>query len=322
MVRRSTLFRVGGQGGLLDAARVEGGVQGTLDTLYQPGEILLSTGAREDVVFIMPAGKDGDIVTLWTLDYPRFGNVAVLGTFVGLPTVPVAHFRIAGTKNRPFDIAAGTPLLLNPAVNTPIESLKGLLVQTLINPPDRFRPSPGGGLHPTGSGTIAPPPDGPDLPTTGLAGETLRLTSNAQAPQAIDRVDGFILDVGLPGGDFRTIPSIASSRFAALYDLLELRISNETGERHPWHPHGFHIQPVRIVSNITGATVYAFDYNEFVDVVDIPSLHTLVYRTRLDDRPKADFVSQRGGLGRWAMHCHIFFHAGLGMITELQVLSR
>ena len=62
-----------GQGGLLDAVRVEGGIQGSLNTLYKPGEILLPVAAREDVVFVVPEGENGDIVTLWTLDYPRIG---------------------------------------------------------------------------------------------------------------------------------------------------------------------------------------------------------------------------------------------------------
>ena len=297
-----TLFRIGGQGGLLDAVRVEGGIQGALNTLYKPGEILLPVAAREDVVFVVPEGENGDIVTLWTLDYPRIGTglspVPGQGAFSGLPTVPVVHFRIVGaaSPNERFTIAAGDPLLLHPAVNTPTENLKELTPGVLIDPP----------------------------PATGSADETLRLTT-AGLP-AIDEVDGFSFDAGLPGGDFTTIPSIASSRFAALGDLLELTISNESNvsggaAHHPWHPHGFSIQPVRFVENTTGTTVFEFDYNEFVDVVDIPPGHSLVYRVRLDDRPKSDFVTAGGALGRWAMHCHIFFHAGLGMITELQVVQ-
>ena len=69
-----TLFRVGGQGGLLDRVRVEGGVLGTFNTLYNEGEILLGASERSDVVFTMPQGKNGDIVTLWTQDYQRIGG--------------------------------------------------------------------------------------------------------------------------------------------------------------------------------------------------------------------------------------------------------
>ncbi len=66
-----------------------------------------------------------------------------------------------------------------------------------------------------------------------------------------------------------------------------------------------------------GGDALQLPYNEFVDVVDIPPQTKLVYRVRLDDRP-FDFNTPTGGaVGRWAMHCHIFFHAALGMITEL-----
>src|SRR5262249_9738798 len=82
------LFRIGGQGGLLDNVRLEGGIQGTLNTQYSVGEILLPVAAREDVVFVVPKVKQGDVLTMWTLDYPRTGGAAQ----VPLPTVPVAHF--------------------------------------------------------------------------------------------------------------------------------------------------------------------------------------------------------------------------------------
>jgi hypothetical protein len=60
-------------------------------------------------------------------------------------------------------------------------------------------------------------------------------------------------------------------------------------------------------------------HNEFVDSIDIPPATSLVYRVRMDDRP-FDFASLTGGAaGRWAMHCHILFHAGIGMISEFVV---
>src|SRR4029453_7490871 len=46
----------------------------------------------------------------------------------------------------------------------------------------------------------------------------------------------------------------------------------------------------------------------------------LVYRVRIDDRLKEDFITAGGALGRWAVHCHIFFHAGLGMISQLVII--
>jgi FtsP/CotA-like multicopper oxidase with cupredoxin domain len=284
-----TLFRVGGQGGLLDRVRVEGGVQGTLDTNFNKGEILLAVAEREDVVFVVPEGKQGDTFTLWTLDYKRIGEG---DHFSRLPTVPVAHFQIVGaaSKNEKFAIAEGDPLLVHPAVNAPIENLKVLATNPLSSVP---------------AGTV------------GTTNQTIQLT-NVGLPQ-IDGVDGFLFDEGLPGGDFTTIPNLVSTRFAKIGDVLELTVKNTTATHHPWHAHGFSFQPVRLL-DAGGATILEFNYNEFVDLVDIPVMAQLVYRVRIDDRLKEDFITAGGALGRWAMHCHIFFHAGLGMISELVII--
>jgi FtsP/CotA-like multicopper oxidase with cupredoxin domain len=130
--------------------------------------------------------------------------------------------------------------------------------------------------------------------------------------------DATIYDEGaLPPASFTDLPYSASSRFATVGSLLELTIKNNTASHHPWPPHGFAIQPVRFVNNATGATLYEFPYNEFVDTVDIPRFTSLVYRVRLDDRP-LDYLTPTGGAaGRWPMHCHISSHAAIGMITEL-----
>ena len=42
---------------------------------------------------------------------------------------------------------------------------------------------------------------------------------------------------------------------------------------------------------------------------------------RLDDRPLTDGTTAGGELGRWLFHCHIFFHATNGMISELIVVT-
>ena len=68
--------------------------------------------------------------------------------------------------------------------------------------------------------------------------------------------------------------------------------------------------------------VRTFDYNELIDTFDIPSNHSLVSRVRLNDRPGMDWTSPGGALGRWMFHCHITFHATLGMISELVVFDR
>jgi FtsP/CotA-like multicopper oxidase with cupredoxin domain len=284
------LFRIGGQGGLLDNVRLEGGIQGTLNTQYDYGEILLPVAAREDVVFAVPtAAAKGDVLTLWTLDYQRTGN-----GFALLPTVPVAHFRVKNdNKGKKFTIAAGDPLLVHPNVNTPTESLKFATPDALLN-----------------SSLFVPP-------QPGSVDGTIRLTAFPGGKPGINGTTNPIFDAGaMPPAPFTSIPHVAESRWAAVGDLLELTVSNATAAHHPWHPHGFSIQPVRITDAV-GTTLFEYPYNEFVDVVDIPPGSKLVYRVRLDDRPFS-FTSPTGGaVGRWVMHCHIFFHAALGMITEL-----
>lgn len=156
-----------------------------------------------------------------------------------------------------------------------------------------------------------------------------------------------------PGGvplDFTEFSHAGASRFARIGDLLEFDVKNETNAHHPFHLHGFSFQPiafvgVQVCSGSNGFPChedrdcvefgqgttcsagspgyYDLPYNEFVDNFDIPRGQTLRLRVRLEDRPtKADtFAGGLGGAaGRWVFHCHIFSHAGLGMISELVVM--
>jgi FtsP/CotA-like multicopper oxidase with cupredoxin domain len=284
------LFRIGGQAGLLDNVRLEGGTQGTLDTQFDPGEILVAVSERHDVVFTVPDLPPGSVLTLWTLDYKRIGQGP---NWARIPTVPVAHFRIASPafNQEKLTIAAGDPLRTHPAINDPVENLKNLVIT------DHF---------------VAPP-----LGELGTEDDTIALTAGAK-PSIDGSADGHIFDAGDPAGP-AAVPHVLSTRWAVVDKLLELTLANETLAHHPWHPHGFSIQPVRFVDNTTSATLRTFQHNEFVDSIDIPPGTSLVYRVRMEDRP-FDFVTPTGGaLGRWAMHCHILFHAGIGMITEFVV---
>ena len=86
------LVRVGGEGGLLNNAVLEGGLQGTFDTRYDAGEILLPPGSRADVVAAIPSSPTSGVLTMWTEDYQRTGS-----GYSDIPTVPVAHFKLAGS---------------------------------------------------------------------------------------------------------------------------------------------------------------------------------------------------------------------------------
>lgn len=181
-----------------------------------------------------------------------------------------------------------------------------------------------GGTYTIANGT-------PLRPSTDLVKELLPLQGSllAQgmgAPITFTNVGAQLGVNGIQGDhDHSTLP--ASARFAQIGDTLELTVTNETGAHHPFHLHGFSIQPVSLSKD---GSVYPYLYHEFVDEIDVPSRHALTFRVRLDDRPNfynakgkllASPTPTGGGLGRWLFHCHILFHATLGMISELDVVA-
>lgn len=292
------IYRIGGQSGLLDAVRVEGGKLGTLDLKYARGELLLAPAERWDVV-VVARGGPGEVMTLWTEDFQHYGTTAYPFGYGALPTVPVAHIRIASDTPpaKPFRIAEGDPLRTHPAVAHPTASLADEPVtHRLIDP-----------------ATLSPPQAGSKEPLMLLA---------VVGRETIDGINGTTLEGRRDGtGDYREIPHIDSSRYARVGDTLELTVRNGTQMHHPWHTHGFSFQPLRLEDNL-GRVVYRYDHTEFVDTLDVPSTHRLVYRIHLQDRGAVGGPAEGGARGRWLMHCHIFPHAGIGMMTELVVLPK
>lgn len=325
------LFRVGGEQGLLDNVRLEGGTQGTFVTGYDTGEILLAPGDRADVV-IVPTGTDGQTRAIRAIPY-----VDIPGT-TGAPkpsTGPenLIRLRINGPPTaNPFAIAEGDPLLTHAAVNDPLEQLPSTGFDSLLDPATEVAGAPKGTNDPTITlqrmmttacfdstdcrmGTDCR--DGMLLCPTQSNSPNCSCDGDGDGP-AIDGVRG-LFDLSFP--DFNLIPHLASSRYAKVGDLLELAVHNDTRNHHPFHMHGFSFQPVRIERG--PATLYTFDYREFVDNYDIHDGHTLVFRVRLEERPKPSDIAINGGggaEGRWLFHCHLFHHANLGMISELVVL--
>ena len=275
------LVRVGGEGGLLDNAVVEGGVIGGFDTKYTLGEILLPAGSRADVVTAIPAGLPvGSVLTLWTQDFQRTGQ----GTgFSNIPTVPVMHLHVTGPAATTYTIAAGTQLRA---------SIAGAAVETLGAPTGVL-------LNPAAFASAKP----------GMSSQDIQITT----PPSIDGIVGMFA-----GTSYTTIPHIDSSRYAEPSRILELTVTNMSIAHHPFHLHGFSIQPVSITGQ---AATFTWPYREFRDNVDIPGNSTLTFKVRLDDRQLKDGVTLGGALGRWLFHCHIFFHHHQGMISELVVTA-
>lgn len=283
------LFRVGGEGGLLSNAIIEGNAQppAGFDTQYVLGETLVPSGSRVDIVAAIPSDATG-VLTLWTEDYKRTGQGTM---YPNTATVPVMHLNVTGTASSTYTIGAGTPL--RAATGNPVETI-GPATGNLLNPA-AFTPA-----------------------KPGLSAQSIQLTASGGAANGlgIDNVFG-THDVL---GDYSDSAHLGSSRYAKEGDILQLAVQNTTGARHPFHLHGFSIQPLSLVKTAGGGPDFNWPYKEFRDNVDIPPGYTLNFRIRLDPRPMADGTTPGGALGRWVFHCHIFFHATNGMLGELVIV--
>lgn len=285
------LLRIGGEGGLLDYAVLEGGIVGQFDFKYGQGEILLSPAGRADVVAAIPEDATG-VLTLWTEDFER-----VAATYSWTPTVPVMHLKVSGdTVTSPLLVKqAGDPLLAK--VGASVKVL-GAASDNLLTPSKGEDGSTNKDIQLTfwaNSGAFQASIDGVPMPRdfTGLGKDGL---ANGGNP--------FFL---------------ASARHATLENTLELTVTNTTGAHHPFHLHGFSFQPKKLApqAGTTGPT-YDFPYHEFRDIMDVPANYTFTFRVSLDDRATVK-KSKGGGLGRWLFHCHILPHATFGMMSELHV---
>ncbi|MDU9005435.1 multicopper oxidase domain-containing protein [Sedimentitalea todarodis] len=278
------LMRVGGEGGLLDAVVEEGGTPGGFDTKYDLGEVLLPPASRVDVVASIPDTATGTL-TLWTRDYARTGQ-----GFSRVPSVPVAHFEVSGAVVAPaFSLPAGTQLRAG---------IPGQAIEVLPAPTDSFLDP--AGFTPAKPGVVAP---------------TQTIVFGAGGGVTIDGVAGSFSGF-MP---YTNAPHVGSSRYAAPGGVLEMSIQNTSLAHHPFHLHGFSFQPISLTT--PGGPDYVWPYAEFRDNVDMPSNYTLNFRVRLEDRPLTDGITMGGAFGRWLFHCHIFFHAHQGMISELVVTS-
>src|SRR5678815_430079 len=89
-------------------------------------------------------------------------------------------------------------------------------------------------------------------PFGGSSDETIRLTNvriGDPTPVMLPSIDGIssMLDTNAGNGTFQLMPRPATARYARVGDTLELSVRNETGAVHPFHLHGFSMQPVRVV---------------------------------------------------------------------------
>ncbi len=318
------LIRIGGQGGLLNNARREGGNQlgvaggSQWNSRFDAGRIIVSSGIRFDVVARVPAyvtaGQQLTLIgrkpndTAWNLSTVA-PNVAA--------TYPVAF----------FTVAAGAPPAPNPAINDGTALLQGIANCSVTNVTTGA----------TVTNQFIDPPPG-----VGKSDSTIRLTQ-ANALPSIDNLNlsgtGGNPKNSLDGNDGNgaawQIKNLPTTRYAHVGDLLVLTVANTTGVGHPYHLHGFSFQPLAMI-DAKGA--HAFGYNEFLDTIDIYNGESLLFAVLLEDRPKfCDSSSGTGpnqgpvlqpctggpggALGRWLYHCHIAAHGVIGMMSEIVVLG-
>jgi FtsP/CotA-like multicopper oxidase with cupredoxin domain len=339
-----TLFRVGGEGGVLNRTRVEGGLNANPKYLnysgqntagnpqYSRGEILLAPGQRADVVFNVPStAAAGDVITLWTRDFQRGMSsdganplekapTAPNGCAAGAgrcgpngysitPTVPVLHLKVAAGGFASFPAAKdGTPLLTDSRVNKPLEDIRTRSTVPLLTP------SQGGQTLGSTNPVIE----------LNMGGTPVGSTTDFTNLRPMIDHEIVMLDDNRSGVPTSSIARPHSTRYVRLGDIVELKVRNTTGMNHPFHLHGASFQPVRIETNplCTGATTpqRVFDYPEYMDTFDVPACSQFVFHVRYDDRPIPALTKGGGATGRWVFHCHIFEHASDGMMGELDVI--
>lgn len=282
------LVRVGGEGGILNDAIVEGGMLGTYDTKYSSGEILLPAASRADVVAVIPLGTENTTCTMWTRDFQRTG-----AGYSGLPTVPVLHIDIGN---------APVPLFPTPT------GLKSTLTPT---PPLGPATDPVPFLTP---GTAPFVPAKPGAPSAAITTQEIQLTAGG----GMTGINGVMGSFDLM--PYITNPHIGSTRYAKAGNILQFRVKNLSGAHHPFHLHGFSFHPVTLETN-AGVVLFTWPATatEYRDNFDIPAGHTVTFKVHISPRPLADGITPGGAFGRWLFHCHIFFHAHHGMISELVI---
>jgi len=316
-----TVYRVGGEGGLLERVRVEGGSrQGvvvdeatgeqigteTVDLGHPEGTILLGPAERADVV-VVPEGAPGDKIPIMWEDFARGrhgmwmeGDEMVMGDALDDGTrasVEVATLSIVQGSGA-FAIAEGDALL--EAVGRSIE------------PVDM---------------------SGDTVDFTGANGTALEETMEMVfEDNEWKHIAGFFID-GASWMPDTTGPSQAlapTAKHATIGDRVVWEVRNTTGMAHPFHLHGFSYQPIAYLihedgdehGDQTGSTDAAtaaytrldFDHVEYEDTTHIPAHSSLLMHVELAD-PNGD----GGAAGRWMKHCHIFQHGESGMMSELVV---
>ncbi len=299
------LYRVGGEGGLLDHVRLEGQpelapgeLRRSYDTVIRTGEDVIGPAERTELVVVTKDRQGnylqpGDSMFIWTVDYPHGIFTAKFDNGIGdgqarnrdiaaRKLVKIEIVEDTGRPNEPFDISVGDALMAHPDVDKPTENIRTVAATPLSAVPP--------GSDPAGN------------PFAGTEDPNIKLDSvvfdESRFPALNNRRGQYS---GVVGGIGDTLPTQGSTRYARIGDVIEFVYANNTGNaHHPFHMHGFSFQPISIHNFSTSdvdedgiedteldpTPVYVFDYNEFIDVSLMQPRKAVVFRMKMNDRFK------------------------------------
>jgi FtsP/CotA-like multicopper oxidase with cupredoxin domain len=307
-----TIYRVGGEGGLLSNVRVEGGpIMGMrramsddytgqtgpimIDQGYDKGEILLTPAQRADIV-IIPQGNAGETLTVQWKDFAR-GRHKMVMTPMGMmmdeadddglrPSIDL--FKIKLRKNR----------------HKKHHNWKDKnCSEYTINEGDALMANPG------------------------------RLMADRQDSQIKLQSDMMAMMMGMPKSKwfkidgYNGVAGRTNYRTATIGETIKWETHNHTDMHHPFHLHGFSFQPTMFMTMHHDEGFMDMwmvnPENEYVDTVNVPPHTSVFYMFKVDDRPdfaaEVGTVSGDGAAGDWVFHCHIFQHGENGMMSFLRV---
>lgn len=288
----NTLYRIGGEGGLLDTVRIEGGTMGKFDTHHPRGTVFLGSGNRADCVFLVQ-GTPGEFVDI------EF-NGKVLVRFHIREQIQPLHCFGEGMPLRMIygHICRGLALshknhLLDPNKLHTIGSDNPVITLS--------RSSGGGDPFPAIDGVRG------QFDFQGV--DDFRLIPHI-ATSRFCRV-GDVLELSVQNTTFGMHPFHIHG---FPFQLVKIEKIEET--------------KVGAANANVEELLYVYNYVEFVDTIIVPPFTRFTFWIHVFDRSAGAQLSsgpgEKGGgaLGRWVFHCHQALHAERGMISELVVIPK
>ena len=160
-----------------------------------------------------------------------------------------------------------------------------------------------------------------------------RLMADRQDSQIKLQADMMAMMSGMPKekwfkiDDFSGINGRTNYRTAAIGETVKWETHNHTDMHHPFHMHGFSFQPTMFMTMHHDEGFMDMwmvnAENEYMDTVNIPPHTSSFYMFEVTERP--DYAADVGTMlgdgaeGDWVFHCHIFQHGENGMMSFLRV---